>query len=86
MALAEVGSPSISSTLPTIKSGISRYGADKQDIQLAVQSIFNLPSLPRPDDAADGIVTAYTAQCGDVQTSASDCFNRYVQIMCIQYK
>jgi len=43
---------------------ISRYGADKQDIQEAVQSIFNLPTLPRPDDAADGMATAYAAQCG----------------------
>ena len=65
MALAEAGlTDHILLHQSTIKSAISGYGANKLDIQEAVQSIFNLPTLPRPDDAADGMATAYAAQCG----------------------
>ena len=65
MALAEAGlTEHILLHQSTVKSAITSYGADKKDIQAAVQSIFNLPTLPYPDDAADGIATAYAAQCG----------------------
>lgn len=65
MALAEAGlTDHILLHQSTIKSAITSYNADKKDIQAAVQSIFNLPTLPYPDDAADGIAIAYAAQCG----------------------
>ncbi len=65
LALAEAGiTDHILLHQSTIKSAITSYHADKKDIQAAVQSIFNLATLPYPDDAADGIAIAYAAQCG----------------------
>jgi crossover junction endodeoxyribonuclease RuvC len=67
MALAEAGlSEHILLHQSTIKSAIASYGADKKDIQAAVQSIFNLPTLPTPDDAADG---KRDRLCSTVRTS-----------------
>ena len=34
--------------------------ADKKQIQLTVQSILNLESMPRPDDTADALAAAIT--------------------------
>lgn len=47
-----------------VKSAVSKYGAEKSEIQRAVMTIFNLPELPKPDDAADGLAVAYAAQIG----------------------
>ncbi|NJK53721.1 MAG: crossover junction endodeoxyribonuclease RuvC [Leptolyngbyaceae cyanobacterium SU_3_3] len=47
-----------------VKSAVAQYGAEKSEIQQAVMMIFNLPELPKPDDAADGLAIAYTAQTG----------------------
>lgn len=47
-----------------VKSQVSSYGASKVTIQAAVMQIFDLPGLPKPDDAADGLAIAYTYQQG----------------------
>lgn len=42
-----------------IKQAITGYGgADKRQIQEMVQRILDLPHLPQPDDAADGVAVA----------------------------
>ena len=42
-----------------IKQAITGYGnADKQQIQQMVQHLLELPEIPRPDDAADGVAIA----------------------------
>lgn len=42
-----------------IKQAISGYGgADKQQVQLMVQAILQLDTIPRPDDAADALAVA----------------------------
>lgn len=43
-----------------VKSAITWYGkADKKQLQKAIQILFHLDSLPKPDDAADAIWLAY---------------------------
>lgn len=43
-----------------VKSAITWYGkADKKQLQKAIQILFKLESLPKPDDAADAIWLAY---------------------------
>ena len=45
----------------TIKQSISGYGgADKQQVQEMVRIMLNLETIPRPDDAADGLAIAIT--------------------------
>ncbi len=42
-----------------VKQAIAGYGnADKQQVQEMVQRILDLPEIPRPDDAADGVAIA----------------------------
>jgi crossover junction endodeoxyribonuclease RuvC len=42
-----------------VKQAISGYGgADKQQVQLMVQAILQLETIPRPDDAADALAVA----------------------------
>lgn len=42
-----------------IKQSIAGYGnADKRQIQEMVQRLLDLPEIPRPDDAADGVAIA----------------------------
>ena len=50
-----------------IKMAITGYGgADKKQMQLMVQSVLRLKSLPRPDDAADALAVALChGQVGD---------------------
>lgn len=65
LALAEAGiNEHILLHQSTIKSVVAAYGADKSEIQWTVMQIFDLPALPQPDDAADGLAIAYTAQLG----------------------
>jgi crossover junction endodeoxyribonuclease RuvC len=47
-----------------VKSAVAHGRADKKEVQEAVQFLFNLIELPKPDDAADGIAIAYAAQQG----------------------
>jgi crossover junction endodeoxyribonuclease RuvC len=42
-----------------VKQAIAGYGnADKRQVQEMVQRILDLPGIPRPDDAADGVAIA----------------------------
>jgi crossover junction endodeoxyribonuclease RuvC len=42
-----------------VKLAITSYGrADKRQMQEMVKALLNLPAIPRPDDAADGLATA----------------------------
>ena len=42
-----------------IKQAIAGYGgADKNQVQQMVKALLNLPSIPRPDDAADALAVA----------------------------
>lgn len=48
-------------TPPQVKQAITSYGrADKRQVQEMVKALLNLPAIPRPDDAADGLVIAVT--------------------------
>jgi crossover junction endodeoxyribonuclease RuvC len=47
-----------------VKSAIAGYGAEKAEIQRAVMTLFKLSEPPKPDDAADALAIAYTAQTG----------------------
>lgn len=45
-----------------VKLAATGYGnAEKKQIQQMMKRIFNLPSLPTPDDAADALAIAFTA-------------------------
>ncbi|MGF1457795.1 MAG: crossover junction endodeoxyribonuclease RuvC [Leptolyngbyaceae cyanobacterium] len=45
-----------------IKQALTGYGnADKSSVQQSVMRELNLPKLPKPDDAADGLAVALTA-------------------------
>jgi crossover junction endodeoxyribonuclease RuvC len=42
-----------------VKQAIAGYGnADKRQVQEMVQRLLELPEIPRPDDAADGVAIA----------------------------
>jgi len=44
-----------------VKQAVTSYGrADKKQVQEMVKSLLNLPAIPRPDDAADGLAIAIT--------------------------
>ena len=44
-----------------IKQAVTGYGkADKKQVQQMVKLLLNLPEIPRPDDAADGLAIAIT--------------------------
>lgn len=44
-----------------IKLAVAGYGkADKKQVQQMVKMLLNLPEIPRPDDAADGLAVAIT--------------------------
>ena len=44
-----------------VKQAITSYGrADKRQVQEMVKALLNLPEIPRPDDAADGLAIAVT--------------------------
>ena len=44
-----------------VKQAVTGYGkADKRQVQQMVKLLLNLPEIPRPDDAADGLAIAIT--------------------------
>ena len=44
-----------------VKQAVTSYGrADKRQVQEMVKALLNLPEIPRPDDAADGLAIAIT--------------------------
>jgi crossover junction endodeoxyribonuclease RuvC len=62
LVLAQHKLPLVEFTPAQIKQALTGYGnADKSMVQAAVMRELNLPNLPRPDDAADGLAVALTA-------------------------
>jgi crossover junction endodeoxyribonuclease RuvC len=58
--LAKRGVSILSLTPLEIKQGISGYGrATKKQVQTMVQKVYQLPSPPKPDDAADALAMAW---------------------------
>lgn len=61
LALAEAGLIPAEYTPMQIKQAVTGYGgAKKPQIQEMVRMLLNLPEIPRPDDAADGLAIAMT--------------------------
>jgi crossover junction endodeoxyribonuclease RuvC len=59
LAAAQKRLPVYEYTPLQVKSGVAGYGtAPKQQIQRMLQAIFQLPHLPKPDDAADALGVA----------------------------
>jgi crossover junction endodeoxyribonuclease RuvC len=59
LAAAQRDLPVAEYTPAEVKQAISGYGnAEKRQMQEMVQRILQLPSLPQPDDAADGVAVA----------------------------
>lgn len=62
LVLAQRNLPFVEFTPAQIKQAITGHGnADKADVQDAVARELNLESIPKPDDAADGLAVALTA-------------------------
>lgn len=62
LVLAQHQLPLVEYTPAQIKQALTGYGnADKAMVQEAVARELNLPSIPKPDDAADGLAVALTA-------------------------
>ncbi|MEO0884459.1 MAG: crossover junction endodeoxyribonuclease RuvC [Cyanobacteria bacterium J06648_10] len=62
LVLAQHNLPFVEFTPAQIKQSITGHGnADKADVQDAVARELNLESIPKPDDAADGLAVALTA-------------------------
>lgn len=63
LGLAQRNIPLLEFTPLQVKQGLTGYGgADKQQIQYMVQTVFHLAELPKPDDAADALAIALTTQ------------------------
>ena len=59
LALAQAGVPVAEYTPLQIKQAITGYGqAEKHQVQEMVRLLLNLPEIPRPDDAADGLAVS----------------------------
>ena len=56
-----------------IKQALTSNGrADKQQVQFMVKAILNLKSIPRPDDAADGLAVAVCHSQTNLMLSGTD--------------
>lgn len=56
-----------------IKQALTSNGrADKQQVQFMVKAILNLKTIPRPDDAADGLAVALTHSQTNLLLSGTD--------------
>ncbi|MEW5989239.1 MAG: crossover junction endodeoxyribonuclease RuvC [Chloroflexota bacterium] len=61
LALANAHLPIAEYSPPQVKDTVTGYGkADKNQVQMMVQNLLNLDTLPQPDDAADGLAVAIT--------------------------
>jgi crossover junction endodeoxyribonuclease RuvC len=59
LTLAQAGLPITEYTPNEVKQTVCGYGsAGKSQVQRMVQSLLNLPELPKPDDAADALAVA----------------------------
>jgi crossover junction endodeoxyribonuclease RuvC len=62
LAIAQHKLPIVEFTPAQIKQSLTGYGgAEKAEVQAAVARELNLSSIPKPDDAADGLAIALTA-------------------------
>ncbi|MEL7334325.1 MAG: crossover junction endodeoxyribonuclease RuvC [Cyanobacteria bacterium J06560_2] len=62
LVIAQHNLPFVEFTPAQIKQSITGHGnADKADVQDAIARELNLESIPKPDDAADGLAVALTA-------------------------
>jgi crossover junction endodeoxyribonuclease RuvC len=62
LVLAQHELPLMEFTPSQIKQALTGHGnAEKHDVQQAVMRELNLSTLPKPDDAADGLAVALTA-------------------------
>lgn len=62
LVLAQHQLPLVEFTPAQVKQALTGYGnADKREVQQAVARELNLPTIPRPDDAADALALALTA-------------------------
>jgi crossover junction endodeoxyribonuclease RuvC len=61
LAAAHAGVPVTGYSPAQVKMNVAGHGkAQKVDVQEAVRDLLNLESIPRPDDAADGLAIALT--------------------------
>lgn len=61
LAAEKLGISTYSYTPLQVKMAVTGYGrAEKSQVQQMVKSILKLPSVPRPDDAADALAIALT--------------------------
>jgi crossover junction endodeoxyribonuclease RuvC len=60
--LAEAGVRVTEFTPSAVKGAVTAYGrADKRQVQTMVKLLLKLPTVPKPDDAADALAVALTA-------------------------
>ena len=61
LSLAKRKIPIYEFSPPQIKMAIAGYGrAEKKQVQRMVKEVLHLETIPKPDDAADGLATAIT--------------------------
>ena len=61
LAAAQKSIPVVTYAPLQVKLAVTGYGkAEKQQVQQMVKSILRLPSVPKPDDAADAVAIALT--------------------------
>jgi len=59
LAAAQRGVPWAEYSPPQVKQAVVGYGgAEKKQVQFMIQRLLNLPSPPKPDDAADALAVA----------------------------
>lgn len=68
LTLHDAGLPVREYTPNQIKQAVTGYGAaPKHQVQRMVQMLLHLPTLPKPDDAADGLAVAICASIKTVE-------------------
>jgi len=59
LTASQRGVPWTEYTPPQVKQAVVGYGAaEKKQVQYMIQRLLNLPSIPKPDDAADALAIA----------------------------
>jgi crossover junction endodeoxyribonuclease RuvC len=59
LVMADAGLPFVEPTPNQVKSGTTGQGnAEKRQVQEMVMRLLKLPSIPKPDDAADALAIA----------------------------
>jgi crossover junction endodeoxyribonuclease RuvC len=61
LAIAQAGLDVAEYTPNEVKQAVAGYGsADKRQVQEMVRVLLSMPSIPKPDDAADALAIAIT--------------------------